>query len=238
MSKKKKIFLWILIVFVIASLSLAWYFKDTIKVVIGGITETPEQLQERKENLDNKQKEALEKAGLDNIRPLDETEKEELDKGNITKDEAIEIITGKTTLDDIKQNKENVQSGKPEQQAPASKPVDNSANERVAQLVGEIYVLEANFTSQLNSLEAWALSQFEPVPMEQKAAKKKELAAIGFPKLAALERECDTKVEAILSELNEVLKASGQGTELVDQIRNAYEEKKIVTKSHYISEYK
>lgn len=238
MSKKKKIFLWILIVFVIASLSLAWYFKDTIKVVIGGITETPEQLQERKENLDNKQKEALEKAGLDNIRPLDETEKEELDKGNITKDEAIEIITGKTTLDDIKQNKENVQSGKPEQQAPASKPVDNSVNERVAQLVGEIYVLEANFTSQLNSLEAWALSQFEPVPMEQKLAKKKELAAIGFPKLAALERECDTKVEAILSELNEVLKASGQSTELVDQIRNAYEEKKIVTKSHYISEYK
>ena len=237
MSKKKKIFLWILIAFVVASLALAWCFKDTIKVVISGVTETPEQLQEKKENLDNKQKEALEQAGINNIRPLDETEKEELDKGNITKEEAIEIITGKATLDDIKQNKENEQTGQPKQPANESTPVDNSVNEKVAQLIGEIYVLEANFTSQLAGLEAWAINEYESVSKAEKPAKKKELAAIGFPKLAALEKECDGKVNAILSELAEVLKSSGQSVALVDQIRNAYEEKKIVTKSHYISEY-
>ncbi len=235
MSKKKKIWLIILIVLILVMLTVSWLCKDLIKVVFTGITETPEQIEQKKEELDIKQKEALEKAGVENIRPLDEKEKEELNKGNITKDEAIEIITGKTTIDEIKQNKENGgTANKPEE---AKKPQDNTVNDKVAKLVGEIYVLEATFTSELNALEAWALSQFESLPMEQKAAKKKELAAIGFPKLAALESECDGKVSAVLSELESVLKNAGQSTELVKQIRDAYEEKKIVTKSHYISEY-
>ena len=239
MNKKKKIWLVILIVLLVVLLTVSWFCKDLIKVVFTGITETPEQIEQKKEELDIKQKEALEKAGVGNIRPLDENEKEELNKGNITKEEAIEIITGKTTIDEIKKNKETGNSSDKPAKKPAEtqKPQDNTVNDKVAKLVGEIYVLEANFTSELNALEAWALGQFVNLPMEQKAAKKKELAAIGFPKLAALESECDGKVNSVLKELEKVLKDAGQSTELVKQIREAYEEKKIVTKSHYISEY-
>ncbi len=242
MSRKKKIFLWILIVLIVALLAAAWAYRDLINVVFTGITETPEQIAQKKEELDNKQKEALKQAGVENVRPLDEYEKEELDKGNITRDEAIDIITGKTTIDEIKQNKESntsSQTQKPEEknEAQAPKPADNSVNEKIAKMIGEIYVLEANFTSQIKSLEGWAVSEYNQTPKEEKAAKKKELAAIGFPKLSALEKECDAKVNAILSELQTVLKESGQSTELVNQIRDAYDEKKIATKSHYISEY-
>lgn len=247
MSKKKKIILCIVVVLILTLLAGAWLCRDLIKVVFSGITETPEQLQQKKEELDNKQKEALESAGVENIRPLDEKEKEALDKGDITKDEAIEIITGKTTMDEIKQNKESGTTSDKPSDKPADKPSDkpeeqqkpqeNPVNEEVARIIGEIYVLEANFTSQLRALEVWAINEYESVTKEQKPAKKKELAAIGFPKLAALEKDCDSKVNALLSEMTTVLKNAGQSTELVKQIRDAYEEKKIVTKSHYISEY-
>ncbi|MBE7020482.1 MAG: hypothetical protein E7411_03490 [Ruminococcaceae bacterium] len=255
MSKKKKIILCIVVVLIFALLAGAWLCRDLIKVVFSGVTETPEQLQQKKEELDNKQKEALESAGVENIRPLDEMEKEALDKGDITKDEAIEIITGKTTMDEIKQNKESGTTSDKPSDKPANKPSDkpadkpsdkpeeqqkpqeNPVNEEVARIIGEVYVLEATFTSQLRALEVWAINEYVSVTKEQKPAKKKELAAIGFPKLAALEKECDSKVNALLSELTTVLKNAGQSTELVKQIRDAYEEKKIVTKSHYISEY-
>ena len=105
------------------------------------------------------------------------------------------------------------------------------------ELIGKIYIIEARFTSEINALEDWAVSEYNKTPKPEKAAKKKELAATGFPKLTALEKSCDAEVNAVLEELSEVLKNAGQSTELVNQIKSAYTNKKKLTKSYYISEY-
>ncbi len=238
MSKKRIIILCVVAAFLIAIATAVIYNYDLIIAVKDGLFETKENLDIKKEESAKKEQEALKEAGVENVRPLTEEEKKEFTEGNITEEEVINIITGKTTVEEVKQNKNNGtgQTKKPETSANENK--GNETNEKIAELVGKIYVIEARFTSELSALESWALSQFEHLPtVEEKRAKKKELMSYGFPKLSALEKECDTEVANVLSELEKVLKNAGQSTDLVTQIDNAYHEKKQLTKSYYINEY-
>ena len=52
-----------------------------------------------------------------------------------------------------------------------------------------------------------------------------------------MEKSCDNEVDAVLSELRNVLKEAEQSDDLVNQIKEAYLNKKKLTKSYYISEY-
>ena len=238
MTKKKIIILCITAFFLVAAATLTIYNYDLIIAVKDGIFETKENLDVKKEENAKKEQQALKEAGVENVRPLTEEEKKEFTEGNITEEEVINIITGKTTVDEVKQNKNDGKGETSNPKPPAKENKDNETNEKIANLVGKIYVIEAKFTSELTALEQWALSQFEHLPtVEEKKAKKKELMAYGFPKLSALEKECDTEVDKVLKELKKVLTDAGQSTDLVKQIEDAYYEKKQITKSYYINEY-
>ena len=52
-----------------------------------------------------------------------------------------------------------------------------------------------------------------------------------------MERECDSQVEAILSELKVLLKQAGRDESLVEFIRSAYDSEKSAMKSSLISKY-
>ena len=238
MTKKKKITLSVLSVILILITVFVWANFDLILMVKDGITQSSDDLNKKMEDVDKKQKDALENAGNVNVRPLNEEEKEEFSKGNLTEEEVIKIITGKTTIEEVKNNdeKDSGSNGIDSPKEPVP-PQNDKTSEKIAELVGRIYVLEAKFKTELGALEKWAIDEYESVKKEEKPAKKKELAAIGFPKLAALEKECDMGVNSILEELTKVLKDAGQNTDLVKQIKEAYVEKKQLTKSYYISEY-
>lgn len=238
MNKKKIIILSIVALFLVLITFAVVYNYDLIIAVKDGIFETKENLDIKKEENAKKEQEALKEAGVENVRPLTEEEKKEFTEGNITEEEVINIITGKTTVEEVKQNKNDSKGQVSNPKPPAKDNKENETNEKIAELVGQIYVIEAKFTSELTALERWALSQFEHLPtVEEKKAKKKELMAYGFPKLSALEKECDTQVSKVLKELESVLKSAGQSTELCRQIEDAYYEKKQITKSYYINEY-
>lgn len=238
MNKKKIIILSIVALFLVLITFAVVYNYDLIIAVKDGIFETKENLDIKKEENAKKEQEALKEAGVENVRPLTEEEKKEFTEGNITEEEVINIITGKTTVEEVKQNKNDSKGQASNPKPPAKDNNENKTNEKIAELVGQIYVIEAKFTSELTALERWALSQFEHLPtVEEKRAKKKELMAYGFPKLSALEKECDTQVSKVLKELESVLKSAGQSTELCRQIEDAYYEKKQITKSYYINEY-
>ena len=322
MTKRRKIVLGILIAIIILVGVFIWANMDTIIMIKDGVTETTETIAIKKEEVKNKEKETLEKAGITNVRPLTEEEVTEFNSGKISEKDAIDLILGKTTIDQVKENKKdetivgedsgknedvkktdgsssnknqgsnpdtsdentvgdskltpddkNNVSDKPKQpttqngsdkpkqpttQNGSDKPKQpnnsdksdetnkedepkepqmSSSDVKIAELIGKIYVLEAKFTGKLKSLEQWAIDEYMSVHPSKYKEKKKELISVGYPKLAALEKECDVKVEEILSELAKELKAAGQGTELVEQIRNSYADKKQLSKSHYISEY-
>lgn len=248
MSKKKRTALIILALVLVILIAVMWINYDLLMVVKDGLLETTETIDMKKEEVSNKEKEVLKDAGVSNIRPLTEDEKNEFNKGNITEDDAVKIITGQTTMEEIKEEKpsqnEEVnpsQSGNttaPSENQPANgSEADNLLNDKIAELIGKIYVLEAKFTSELGALEKWAVDEYNATPKSEKAAKKKELASYGWPKLVALEKECDTNVKIVLDELRTILKDAGQNTDLADQINSAYKDKKQLAKSRYISEY-
>ena len=245
MTLKKKIILIILAVFLIAASCLVWTFWDVLMILKTGITETPEMISQKIDTQETKQQRALQDAGVTNVRPLDEEEKKELADGNITEDDAVKIVTGQVTMEDIKNNtntggetsKTNTQETNQENKVNNNSAQTDATNQKVAELVGKIYVLEARFTSELSALEKWAINEYESVSKAEKPNKKKELQKVGFPKLAQLEKECDDEVEIVLAELKSVLEKAGQSTDLVNQIREAYQDKKVLKKSFYISEY-
>ena len=102
MTKKKKITLSVLSVILILITVFVWANFDLILMVKDGITQSSDDLNKKMEDVDKKQKDALENAGNVNVRPLNEEEKEEFSKGNLTEEEVIKIITGKTTIEEVK----------------------------------------------------------------------------------------------------------------------------------------
>lgn len=252
--KKKKILLFVsaVIVLILAVAFVANY--DLIMVIKDGLFETQETISQKKDEETLKQEQALKDAGVSNVRPLTEEETKELTEGNLSEEEVVKIITGQATMEDVKENKNNTgqkneekpqdknnpaKDEQPENNKP-SQPDNKKAeefNNKIAELVGKIYIIEARFTSEIGALEKWAVDEYNHTKKAEKAQKKKELAAYGLPKLTALEQSCDSEVNAVLAELQKVLKEAGQSTELVNQIKDAYMNKKKLTKSYYLSEY-
>lgn len=243
MNKKKIIILLVLFILLALIVTAVWLNWDTIIMVKDGLTTSQEVLEERKAENEVNQQEALKEAGIENIRPLTEEETKALETGEITEDEAVEIVIGNTTIEEIKDNKKNTSnSSKPSSnQTSQSKPVSTApavseldkANARISQLIGQMYVLKSKFTGELSGLEGWAISTYKNNPSD-----KSKILKEGYNRVVSLESQCDSQVNAILSELTQLLKQTGQSTELVNQIRNAYENEKQITKSYYLSKYK
>lgn len=242
--KKRYVFLIILALIVVVIGIFAYTNRGNISAVIHGLTVTEEQRLQQKQETDKKTEEAVKQLGVEEIRPLTEEEAEKLSKGELTEEEAIEIIIGKENTD--APVKDDTPSGqkKPTETKTPEKPAktDNSqkiaeANNRIAKLVGKMYVLKSQFTGELKSIEKWVSSEYKKLTKEEKKsiAVKTKIGKEAVSKATALEKSCDAQVEAILSEISTLLKESGQKTDLVKQIRQAYEEEKQLTKSYYVS---
>lgn len=52
-----------------------------------------------------------------------------------------------------------------------------------------------------------------------------------------LEAECDKKMNSLLGELEKELKATGQSTSIITEIRNLYNEEKAIKKAALIEAY-
>ena len=238
--KKRYVFLTILVLIVVVAGIFAYVNRDTISAVVHGLTVTEEQRLQQQQETDKKTEEAVKKLGLETIRPLSEEEAEKLSKGELTEEEAINLIIG--------QNKEPSKSSK-EETPTSHKPTDSTeiddakiqdANNRIAQLVGKMYVLKSRFTGELKTIEKWVKTEYKKLTAEEKKsiAVKTKIGKEAISRATALEKDCDAQVEGILSEVTNLLKQTGQSTDLVKQIRDAYQQEKQLTKSYYVSKYK
>jgi hypothetical protein len=254
--KRYKILIAVLLILLTVFSFLIFKYHRLIKAVWDGFTLSAEKIETMQDENDKKTAEIAGKLGVEKVRPLTEEEEKELANGNITKEEAINIILGNKTIDEIKEEKENTNadSSKNNQQKNPEKATQvnkagtkddkelKEANERISSLIGEIYVLKARFKNELKGVEGWVESEYRKLTKEEKAPKQSPAErAIGqqmFSKVAALESECDSNMKSILSEMKMLLQKTGQDTKIVDQIRDAYENEKQITKASYINRYR
>lgn len=159
------------------------------------------------------------------IQPLTEEELQKLRGGELSREEALAIITEK------KNNAGGNQS---------SKNNVNSAenNTKVNDLIAECYLLKAEFLNRIDSLIGQARTEWRSLPKEERTQSAKvAMAGKYMSKGAQLEAECDQRMSALLSGLESELKASGQSTAIVTKIKALYNEEKAVKKANLVAKY-
>lgn len=113
-----------------------------------------------------------------------------------------------------------------------------TVEEQISTLVAQMYVLKAEFTTALQNLENTTLKDYAALSEEEKTAElKSSMMTQVLDTVAAMEKDCDTKVNAVLASLTTLLKENDMSLTLVDSIRTAYNNEKTITKAEYINTY-
>lgn len=110
-----------------------------------------------------------------------------------------------------------------------------STSDKASKYIAQMYVLKSSFTSRLDSLFNEAKAYYNSMTSEQKKNAKTELMDKYYPQVSTLEYECDTKVNAILSELDAELTSSGEDKSIINKIRDAYNQEKRLKKAYYLN---
>ena len=287
MKKWQIVLIAVLLVLLLAAGIFGYMYKDKIKILYKGISMSTEDILKEKEQVEERAKQAAKDYGIDEIRPLTEDESEMFKNGELTEEEAINLILGYTEADgqDAQNQNPSPDNTEPGTQTPPETPTapkpDNSNNtstantphassspapsssgggqstsapqtsqkparyeedptkEKVARLLGKMYVLKSQFTGSLEGIEADAKAEYKSLPKEERKSQsaKWRIASEALDKATSLERQCDAEVNVVLNELSSVLTEANQSTALVDEIRNSYESEKEIAKAYYVSKF-
>ncbi len=220
---KRKTVVWLIILAMIIALvaGLVWWQWNNINAIRFALQYTAEEQAAMEQETNQMIEDISEQfSGVDFSR-LSEEAKEMLSKGELSEEDAVAVLTGKTTLEEVK-NK-------------AGANVSNSSKiqpSRADEIIAQIYVLRSGYTGKIDGLVNQALADYKG-----KKGTKSELMSKYIGLGYGLEGECDSKMEALLSELQVELKRTGGDTALVAQIRSAYQTEKSLKKAAIIEKY-
>ncbi len=261
MKKTLKVVLIILLVLLLLCISLFVWQRKNISALYGAVKYSQEDISTLIADNEKIVSEALEEYPEFEIPDISESEMEALEEGKITQDDLVEIVLGKTSLEEVIEKKEETtktepaqNAGSKETQPPAktSEPTSEqtpeqpseqtapskSGDEEISALIAKIYILKQSYGNKLDALVQQTRSEYWAMPKEQrKDISKQKFVTTKASQALALEKECDAKVEEVISELTKVLKENNKDLSLVDSIRKAYDNEKQLKKSYYISEY-
>lgn len=214
--KKKKTVILIILAVIIAGLGALIYWQwNNIEALRYFATYSEE---ERQNKLDENEKAISDildgMSGIDISRLSDEAVKM-LQNGELTEEEAIAIITNKTTLDEIKSGKATLSN--------------DSSN--LENLIAKIYVLRSTYVGKLDSLVSQAYGEY-------KAGGDSDAIVDKYIGIASgMEGECDGQIESLLSQIKTELEKTGGDMSLINQIRTTYKNEKSIKKGDLLSKY-
>lgn len=178
------------------------------------IQETEQKLQENSE---------LRKRAVEGIpvRELTEDECQAIKNGELSNTEALDRIVESSKTD----GKLNVQQ-------------KQNYEEELAELIGQIYVLEATFSGAVDGLVSSAIAEYKALPPEEHTENNKwEIGLKYLGQASSMESSCDQHMATILGQMESVLIKSGGDLNLINQIQGAYKNEKTLKKNYYLSLY-
>ncbi len=220
MKRKTIVFLSILAVILLLLSLLVWWQWNNINALRYAFLYTKEQKLELEQKTEQVMEDLSQKYEGVDFSALPEEAVELLEKGELSEEVAVDIVTGRTTWEQVKEN------------PAATTPPTTVEPSRVEDIIARIYVLRSGYVGKIDGLVSQALADYRA-----KKGTKKELMAQYISKGYALEGECDAKMERLLSELEAELKRTGEDTSLVDQVRFAYQSEKSLKKAAIIEKY-
>ena len=220
--KKRYIFipLALILIFSISALAyLQWENITALKYMLtNSAEETSQMLKENEKVINN----IVEKLSDEGISALPEEAVEMMNNGELTEKDAADIISGKTTIDEVKNKKNNTD----ESQA-------NTEASNISNLVAQIYSLRSSFVGKLDSLIAQAKAEWSAGGVNKKDFISKYIG-LG----TSLEGQCDAQFESIISQIKEELKRTGGDESIISELKKAYKNEKTAKKASILSQIK
>ena len=110
--------------------------------------------------------------------------------------------------------------------------------DRQNEIIAKIYLLRATYLNEIDALIRETKEAYANLPPEQHNLAGKMLAVEQMsPKGNALEDKCDAEMDALLTELEGVLKQLGASTAILAEIKDTYAEQKMLKKAELYNEY-
>ena len=249
-SKKRKksrigyIILAIVVVIIAFVGVIAYINRSNIVALYKASRTTNEEIIIKQEENRRRTQEILDSLTNIEIKELSDEVREKLDKGEITREESLDIILGKETIESVMESKEEVvaeNKNNESQTKPTVKPAEEKEQNKTGnkeKIIARIYLLRAEYLNKIDALIASGKASLKKIPqsewnMSTKMSLVNQFASQGN----ALEASCDAKMEQLLGELKAELTRLGESTASIDEIRSAYQEQKQLKKEELFSKY-
>ncbi len=238
MKRIKKILLIILLLLAAAIVILGIRYRGYIKAAYYGLKYDADTIVGLIDENDKVYSELGNQLESVTVRDLTDEEKAALESGELTEEEAANIIV----TPNVPKVEKPQADDKPEKPQPSEKdtPVKNEKDydTLIAQQIAKMYVLKSQYINYLKSIEQSVIDDYNALPENQKNATGKRSVIMSYYKKGlSLEAECDAKVEIVLADLEKILIEAGRDKSLISTIRTAYENEKTLQKSYYLSIY-
>ena len=241
----KKILLAVLIIILVLVGYFAYVQWNNIGAVVDGLRYDEEQIQQNTEAVKTEVNDYMKENQLEEIKELSEEEEKALNDGKIDDDDAVKIMTGKTTLDEVieKKEQESKKDGKgqnkPQKTEPQPKEEPVNYDQLISEKVAQMYVYKSRFLGKLSTLAIDAEDEFHRTfpQSEWTNDNRTKIIMKHLGEAMAMEKDCDSKVSKLVSDLRELLTKAGRDTGLADQIQKAYNDEKKNMKAVYMQEY-
>jgi len=209
----KKIFKGLLILTFVLVLTIAVFAVknwNNIKALITAVNYSEDEINALVEKNEMKTNEVLGKLTDSELRPLTNEEMEMYKNGEITTEDVINLIKG---------NENNTS--------------------KIDDIISQVYALRSEFLNSLAVLEKEAVATAKAIPKKERTATKKiELVEQFVEKGSQLEKQCDARMDALISKLRAELKKAGRDTSIISDVYSVYEAEKTAKKSQLLGKYK
>lgn len=216
---------------------VALWQRENLQAVYEAMYYNPEELGSQIQSTKQEVERVLEKYDLESIRRLTPEEEEQVKKGELSLEEAVECMMS-TRNEEAGTKEEGVESQDTPEAKPETTPqtVSKKESDLVKASTVKMYELQAKYLGLLGELEARGMQALRAIPSDQRTVKK--MMNIGMPFMQeglALESQCDGEVENVLHHLKEELVAIGADYDIVETMRQAYYTEKRLKKAYYLS---
>lgn len=252
MKKFKIALLVFLCVLIVAAVALGIWQRENILSFVNSLRYSETQITAKLDDNNKKMEKLVEDTDYIEIRGgLTEEEEKALRNNEISPEEAVKLVRGQTTLEEIKTSQTQAQptdgqTSPPVQQSPPAEDQKTAEPEKepskeevmkdnVSDIIAQLYVVKSDFVNRLNGIGAQAYEIYKA-----NGSDKSSLTSIaeGFaPEIGALESECDGKVDDLLAQLKTELEKGGGDLSLVTEVKKYYYNEKSLTKSYYLNKY-
>lgn len=224
--KKRYIFAPITLAIIFAVSSLAYWQWENITALKYMLTNSTEEnsdmLKESEKVINN----IVEKLSDEGLSALPEEAVEMMNNGELTEKDAADIISGKITVDEIKNKNNSTTNTEISNQ-------NTTESSNISNLVAQIYSLRSSFVGKLDSLIAQAKAEWSAGGVNKKDFISKYIG-LG----TSLEGQCDAQFESIISQIREELKRTGGDESIISELKKAYKNEKTAKKASILSKIK